>query len=181
MRFKNSQNKFGLVAIFLHWVIALATFGLFGLGLWMRELGYYDEWYQKGPTLHEGVGVFLFFLIVIRISWRHISPPPKPESHHKVWEVIAAKVAHILLNVLLLVITISGYLIVTAKGEALTVFDWFSLPATLSKMSSQADTAGAVHFYLAWGVVVLAAIHALGAIKHHLIDKDRTLKRMLGL
>ncbi len=181
MILKNNQKKYGLIAIFLHWLIALATFGLFGLGIWMRELGYYDAWYQKGPTLHEGVGVFLFFCIVIRIVWRHISPPPMPEEHHKVWEKMGAKLAHILLNTLLLIIAISGYLIVTAKGEALSVFDWFSLPATLSKMSPQADMAGAVHLYLAWAVVIIAAVHALAAIKHHFVDKDRTLKRMLSL
>lgn len=181
MRLKNNQQKYGLVTVFLHWLIALATFGLFGLGLWMRELGYYDAWYQKGPTLHEGVGVFLFFCIVIRILWRYINPSPMAESHHKVWEKIAAKAAHILLNALLLIIAISGYLIVTAKGEALKVFDWFSLPATLSSLSTQADLAGEIHLLLAWSVIVIAAVHALGAIKHHLIDKDRTLKRMLGL
>lgn len=104
-----------------------------------------------------------------------------PESHHKVWEKIGAKIAHIFLNVLLLIITISGYLIVTAKGEALSVFGWFSLPATLSKMSPQADLAGEVHLYLAWAVIIIAAVHALAAIKHHFVDKDRTLKRMLGL
>lgn len=181
MRIKNTESKFGLLAVLLHWTIALGTFGLFGLGLWMRDLSYYDSWYQKGPTLHEGVGVILFFIILFRIVWRQISPPPVAESHHKWWEKLAAKVAHTLLNILLLIIAVSGYLIVTAKGDDLSVFGWFNLPASITKMSVQADLAGAVHFYLAWAVVVLAVLHALAAIKHHIIDKDRTLKRILGL
>ncbi len=180
MRIKNNPEKFGLIAVVLHWSIALATFFLFGLGLWMIDLAYYDTWYQKGPRLHEGIGVFLFFFLVIRILWRHFSPPPTALKNHKKWEKMSSKVAHIMLNILLLVITISGYLIVTAESDALSVFGWFSLPATLSKGASQADLAGDVHLVLAWAVIVLAAVHALGAIKHHLIDKDRTLKRMLG-
>lgn len=180
MILKNNQQKYGLIAVFLHWLIALSTFGLFGLGLWMIDLGYYDTWYQKGPILHEGIGAILFFLIIIRILWRHISPSPIADENHKKWEHISAKIAHIVLNVLLLAITVSGYLIVTAKGEALSVFGWFSLPATLSMGSKQADFSGDMHLWLAWSVIVLAAVHALGALKHHIIDKDRTLKRMFG-
>lgn len=181
MMIKNDETRFGLLAVLLHWVIAVGTFALFGLGLWMRDLSYYDAWYQKGPTLHEGVGVLLFFLILLRIVWRYVSPPPPAESHHKRWEKFTAKAAHTLLNLLLILIAVSGYLIVTAKGDPLSVFDWFSLPASMTKMSAQADLAGEVHFYVAWAVVLLAGLHALAAIKHHFIDKDRTLKRMLGL
>lgn len=47
MKLNNNQLNYGLIAIVLHWLIALLTYGLFGLGLWMVSLGYYDAWYQK--------------------------------------------------------------------------------------------------------------------------------------
>ena len=181
MSAENDQQKYSLITIFLHWLIALVTFGLFGLGLWMVDLGYYDSWYQKAPTLHEGIGIFLFIFLLIRIVWRWISPPPEPISTLKKWEKTGSHIAHGLLNLLLLVITISGYLIITAKGEAVQVFDLFSVPASLSNISNQEDLAGEIHYSVAWSLIILTGIHALAALKHHFIDKDRTLRRILGL
>lgn len=85
-----------------------------------------------------------------------------------------------LLYLILFAIIISGYLISTADGQPISVFDWFSVPAVFTGRE-QADLAGDVHLYLAWAVVVLSLLHAAGALKHHFIDKDITLKRMLGI
>ena len=68
----------------------------------------------------------------------------------------------------------------TADGEPISVFGWFSVPATLSGLPDQADVAGEIHLYLAWALVVFAVLHAFAALKHHFIDRDPTLKRMLG-
>ncbi|MFZ1872669.1 MAG: cytochrome b/b6 domain-containing protein, partial [Chania sp.] len=84
------------------------------------------------------------------------------------------------LYTVLFAILISGYLISTADGQAISVFGWFDVPASLTGIPQQADTAGTIHLYLAWVVVVLSALHALAALKHHFIDRDVTLKRMLG-
>lgn len=81
---------------------------------------------------------------------------------------------------LLFAIGISGYLISTADGKPISVFGWFDVPAILSDAGAQADFAGALHFWLAWSVVVLSVMHGFMALKHHFIDKDDTLKRMLG-
>jgi len=74
---------------------------------------------------------------------------------------------------------ISGYLISTAKGKPIDVFGLFELPATLHGLDGQEDIAGMVHEYLAYSLIALAVLHAAGAIKHHVIDKDKTLIRML--
>jgi cytochrome b561 len=89
--------------------------------------------------------------------------------------------AHGLLYLLLFALMVSGYLISTADGRGLEVFDWFAIPATLSGLKGQEDLAGEVHLYLAWSLILLAALHALAALKHHFIDRDITLKRMLGM
>ena len=81
---------------------------------------------------------------------------------------------------LLLAVIVAGYLISTADGEPISVFGWFSVPATLSGLPDQADVAGEIHLYLAWALVVFAVLHALAALKHHFVDRDPTLKRMLG-
>jgi cytochrome b561 len=88
--------------------------------------------------------------------------------------------AHLALYVILFAIMISGYLISTADGQPINVFGWFNVPASVTDLPDQADNAGTIHLYLAWSVVVLSVLHGLAALKHHFIDRDVTLKRMLG-
>jgi cytochrome b561 len=76
---------------------------------------------------------------------------------------------------------LSGYLISTADGRGIDVFGLFSLPATLSGVENQEDIAGKVHQSLAFILVALVVLHALAALKHHFLDRDATLKRMLGV
>jgi len=80
----------------------------------------------------------------------------------------------------LFAVMIAGYLISTAEGVGIPVFDWFEVPALVSGLPDQADTAGAIHLYLAWVLVIFSGLHALAALKHHFIDRDVTLTRMLG-
>jgi len=75
---------------------------------------------------------------------------------------------------------VSGYLISTADGSSISVFDWFEVPSVTGQIKGMEDTAGTVHYWSTWAIVGLAAVHAAGALKHHLLDRDRTLRRMLG-
>jgi len=84
-----------------------------------------------------------------------------------------------LLYLLLLAIVLSGYLISTAKGQGISVFGWFELPALITDLPQQADIAGKAHYWLAMILLGCIALHALGALKHHFIDRDSTLRRML--
>jgi len=60
------------------------------------------------------------------------------------------------------------------------VFGWFEVPSITGRIKGMEDTAGVVHYWVTWNVVVLASIHALGALKHHFIDRDNTLRRIFG-
>ncbi|MCG7928857.1 cytochrome b [Candidatus Thiodiazotropha endoloripes] len=180
MRMRNDRERYGAVAIGLHWLVAVAVYALFGLGLWMRSLGYYDAWYQLGPWWHKGIGVMLFFLLLFRLIWRLGNPRPAHLQTHKPYERAAAVWVHQLLYLMLFLLMVSGYLISTADGRPLEVFDWFAIPATISGLDQQEDIAGKVHLYLAWSVVVVSALHLLAAFKHHFFDRDQTLLRMLG-
>lgn len=180
MQWKNNTTHFGLIAVVLHWLVALTVFSLFGLGLWMTGLDYYDNWYKQGPTLHKSIGVLLFLTVIARLGWRLITPPPAALSNHKPWETRLAHMAHLLLYLLLITIMVSGYLISTADNRSVDVFGWFSIPATITSIPEQEDVAGLVHLILASSVIGLASLHAAAALKHHFIDNDRTLKRIFG-
>lgn len=180
MQWRNSARRYGLVSILLHWGGALAVFGLFGLGLWMVGLNYYSPWYRTAPDIHKGIGILLLLAMLLRLAWRWISPPPPPLASYSALTRRGAGLVHGLLYLGLFALMLSGYLISTADGRPISVFGWFSVPATLSGLPGQEDIAGRVHYWLAWGLVVLAGLHALAALKHHFIDRDATLSRMLG-
>jgi cytochrome b561 len=178
MTWRNTRHHYGWISILLHWLVAVAVIGLFGLGIWMVDLGYYDPWYQRAPDIHKSIGILLFAVMLARLAWRRGNPRPQPLG--KPWEQKSAELVHGLLYLLLLALMLSGYLISTADGRAIEVFGLFSVPATLSGLERQEDIAGAVHEYLAYTLMGLTALHALAALKHHFIDRDPTLKRMLG-
>ena len=180
MRLWNSHDRWGGMQILLHWVTAVVVVGLFGLGLWMVDLGYYHAWYTQAPFIHKSIGLLLFAATLLRLVWRGINVTPNPLLNHTPFEIGAAKVAHLLLYLLLFSVMISGFLISTADGRAVEVFGWFEVPAVVSGLEGQADIAGKIHYVLAITLISLATLHALAAIKHHIIDKDRTLLRMLG-
>lgn len=180
MHWRSTQDHWGWLSILIHWLTALTVFSLFGLGLWVVELDYYDPWYRKGPDLHKSIGSLLFILTLLRLIWRRIEGRPNSLPSHSASEQRLARIAHRLLYALLISVMLFGYLISTADGRAIEVFGWFSIPATLHGLDKQEDIAGLIHLWLAVSLIGLVVLHALAAIKHHFFDKDRTLKRMLG-
>lgn len=164
MQWRNTSSRYGVFSLFLHWGSALVVFGLFGLGLWMRELSYYDPWYHPAPALHKSIGILLAIALLVRIVWRFVSPPPPAPANHGPLTRVASKLGHLALYGLLLAVIVAGYLISTADGEPISVFGWFSVPATLSGLPDQVDVAGEIHLYLAWALVVFAVLHALAAL-----------------
>ena len=174
---KNTAHAYGWVAIALHWLVALTVCGMFALGLYMVELTYYDAWYRGSLETHKAVGILLALLLLARLAWRLVNPRPRGLSTTP-WENRLAHWMHWALYGLLLAIVVSGYLISTADGRAIEVFGLFQVPATLTA-EHQEDVAGEVHEILVWSLIILSALHALAALKHHVVNRDRTLRRML--
>ncbi|CCW32756.1 cytochrome b [Xenorhabdus nematophila] len=180
MLLKNTSTRFGHISILIHWLVALAVYGMFALGLWMVTLSYYDVWYHRAPEFHKSIGSLLFIVMIIRVIWRFISPPPKPLASHSHFIRIILRLMQFTLYIILFGVLFSGYLISTADGQPIHVFGWFKIPAILTEKAIQADIAGIIHLYFAWIVVVFSLLHGLAALKHHFIDHDITLKRMFG-
>lgn len=180
MQWRNTSARYGLVSVLLHWLVALVVFGLFALGYWMVGLSYYDPWRQSAPDLHKSIGILLFAVMLLRLVWRLFSPAPAALASHGRLTRLASRLGHGLLYLGLFGVMISGYLISTADGRGINVFGLFSVPATLTGIPQQEDIAGAIHEYLAWGLVIFAGLHGLAALKHHFIDRDSTLLRMFG-
>jgi len=162
----------------LHWIMAILVIGLFALGKYMITLDYYHPLYLRLPEWHRGLGMLTGLLLIARLIWRWTNP--LPDLAVNPWEKPLARLVHRLFYVLLLGIVFSGYLISTADGHALSVFGWFEIPALVSGKNLE-DRAGDVHYFLTWLLAFMLALHVGGALKHHFIDKDTILVRMLGV
>lgn len=178
---KDHPSGFGLLSIVLHWVSALLIFVLFGLGLYMVGLSYYDPWYNRAPNLHISLGLVVLLLTLLRIVWRLAQfrhPAPLPE-HGRATRLLSAAV-QLSLYGLILAVLVSGYLITTADGRAASLFGLIQFPSLMRLDGAGVDLAGVLHYWLAWAIIALAVLHTLAALAHHFVRRDRTLIRMLN-
>ncbi|HAT8518351.1 MULTISPECIES: cytochrome b [Vibrio] len=175
---KEAPKNYSLMMRTIHWFSALTVVGMFGSGLWMVDLSYYSEWYKTAPHWHKSIGIMLAAITIFRFIWKAFTKQPKTEG--KKPEVLLAKVAHLSIYLLLAALFVSGYLISTSDGRGIDIFNWFTLPGAGEIFSNQSDIAGRIHLYAAVSLIALSVLHALAAIKHHYIDKDNTLNKMIG-
>lgn len=178
MNLRNTTESYGLVSRVNHWLMAILIVGLFVVGLYMTSLGYYDALYHTLPWWHKSIGLCVFLLLILRFMWKMLNPQPHSLATHSAFEKKAASLTHKSFYLLISLIIVSGYFISTAKGKGVSFFDWFEIPALITPITEQADKAGLVHLWLAYLLAAFVTAHAAGALKHHFIDKDETLKRM---
>lgn len=177
---RSDDRQYSGFAKLLHWLSALTVVGMFALGLWMMELSYYDPWYRTAPDIHKSIGIALVLVTLIRLVYRFAVPYPGALPGHSGMVRLAAKLVHTAIYLLLLVMFVSGYLITTAQGDALVVFGgYLEIPSLISDIDNLEDKAGEVHEIAAFTLIGLAILHAAAALKHHFIDRDDTLLRMI--
>ncbi len=176
---RNRRDSYGLVSIGFHWAIALAMLGLVGLGVWMVGLTYYDPWFNRSLALHKAFGILVLVLAAAKFGWLIVNPGPSFGPEVKPYERIGATAMHWLLNAFIVLLPATGYLISTSEGAGIDVFGLFEVPALFDMSEGTRDLAIKLHFYLAYGLIALVALHAGAALKHHLVDRGSTLRRML--
>ncbi len=175
----NTADRYGGLNIALHWLVALGVLILYPLGLYIESLDYYDPQYLTVPQWHKTLGVVVALCLIVRLMLRAASATPKPVGTAGLQHLLA-RLVHTMLYLLLFVTVVSGYLIVTAEGKPLVLLWDISLPALPVTINDLEEYAGEVHFIAATLILGLAGLHMLAALKHHFIDRDNTLKRMLG-
>lgn len=178
---RSNDRQYSGFAKSLHWLSALIVVGLFILGLWMVDLSYYDPWYRTAPDIHKSVGIALVLITVLRLVHRFAAPHPRALPGHSPAVRWSAKAVHAVIYLLLLVMFVSGYLITTAQGDPLAVFGgYLEIPSVTSGIPNLEDKAGDIHEITAFTLIGLAILHAAAALKHHFIDRDDTLRRMIS-
>jgi cytochrome b561 len=166
------------VAITLHWLIAAAILCTFLLAQYMTEL-------QVSPaklklySYHKWIGVTIFLLVVMRLAWRLWHRPPPPPASMPPWQHSAANIAHFFLYALTLAIPISGWLMSSASGFQVVYLGQVPIPDLLAKDKVMAEQLKELHEALNWLMVCVVALHTAAALKHHIVDRDDVLRRML--
>jgi polyisoprenoid-binding protein YceI len=118
-------------------------------------------------------------MVFLRIFWRLINPMPTAAKHTPLWQKSAAKIAHYALYVLMIIMPLSGWLMSSAAGFPVSVFGLFTLPDLIAPNNGVRMLMEQVHTLIAYAIIALVSIHILAALKHHFIDKDNTLRRIL--
>lgn len=175
MQLKNSDTRFGLVAKLLHWIIALLIISLLCVGLYMTS---HPKTPQKMDLygIHKEFGILVLILALSRVLWRLTNTIPRlllPQ-----WEQFAARLSHLVLYVLMIAMPLSGWLMSSAAGYTPSFFG-ILLPNLLAPNEGLRDIFAVAHEWLGYSLIAVIILHASAALKHHFIDKNDILKRML--
>lgn len=163
----------------LHWALFVLVLGIYGLT-------YGDDLFQRGDPnralfwwLHISFGLLLAALVVWRVGLRLARGAPDLPAETAALERVFAKASHLALYALLIAIPVLGIVLTWFRGDALTFFGLFTVPAPFSPDRDMARTIRELHSLCANGILILAGLHALAALWHHFIRKDDVLERML--
>lgn len=177
MGWRNTPESFGKVSKLLHWIMAVLVIVLLAVGLTMGGLDMPLKF--KVYALHKSFGICVLALVVCRIIWHIYSRRPGFVEGMKPWEKIAAHAAHVFLYVAMIGMPLSGWLMSSAKGYTVTVFSTLDLPHLIGESKELARLFSTTHEWLAYALIAAVAAHIGAALKHHFINKDATLTRML--
>lgn len=162
----------------LHWLMAFALAGLLALGFYMSDLPLSPEKLQL-YSWHKWAGVTVFLLLIIRLLWRMTHQPPALPAQMPKLQQFFAHVGHAALYLLMLCIPLSGWLMSSAKGVQTVWFGVLALPDLVGKNKELGALLKDVHESLNLILIAIVLGHIAAALKHHWIDKDSTLSRML--
>jgi len=165
----------GTIAV--HWLTAALIVANLALGLSMVPLPISPrklQWY----IWHKWIGITVFLLTCVRLGWRRFRPPPDPVEMPE-WQLRAAAAVHRLLYVLLLLIPISGWLYSSATGVQVVYLGLIPLPDLVPSGKALAAVLKVIHVTLNFTLFALVCVHAAAALKHHFVDRDPVLTRML--
>lgn len=186
-----TQERYNLVAIVLHWTIAVLIIINVIIGLDFAD-PLPGQRFSPKPLLplHVSIGVTVLLLSVARLAWRYWRPPPPHPSTMPIWEQRLAGAAHAALYALMIGMPFSGWLIMSAhkvhpfKQMIWGILEWPPLPLFGSLSAQQIEVwherAVILHIFLSeYLMIAMLALHLGAVVKHHLFDADPVLKRML--
>ena len=179
----DTQQTLSPVTITLHWIIALSVIAMIGTGFYMSMFEFYPfyDW-------HKSFGVVIFVIAWLRVWWRIKNGWPAPVRNHPVFEHRLARASHWVLIVGTVLMPVSGMVYSAFGGWGIKVFGLAIVAGTKNPVTGKTEPIHAglgelgqvTHEWVGYLLTGTIILHMLGALKHHVIDKDRTLSRIFG-
>ena len=171
-----TSTRYTPTAVLLHWLLALAIIGAFGVGLYMTGLSMSPQ-RLKLYNWHKWAGVTILALSALRLLWRLTHRPPA-DLPMPAWQRIAAHATHHGLYLLFFAVPLVGWAYSSAAGFPIVWFGVLPLPDFVPVDKALAEAIKPWHGYLAYALAALVLMHVAAALKHHFIDRDGLLSRM---
>lgn len=171
-------KRYSGVAMLLHWLIAIAVIVNWRVAEAAEHASEAESREIMGT--HMSIGVTILMLILLRLAWRKMHPPPPIAAHVSGWERVLAKSVHIAFYVLLIAMPLAGWVAMSSFGFGVNIYGLFELPPLPIPQSQ--ELGGAIfdaHAAAGTALLVLIVLHVLGTLKHTLMDKDGNIFRML--
>ncbi|NVJ90186.1 MAG: cytochrome b [Methylocystaceae bacterium] len=178
MAIRNTPEVYGSVSKTFHWLIFIGFIALYAIGFYMTSLPLGPEMFEK-IVLHKSIGIVVLGLVVLRLLWRFFNPAPVLPDNMPPIERLGAHVSHIALYSIMIVMPLSGWAMSSAANFPISVFGWFTLPSLMAPSKPAVEFLKEFHEVMAWVILFLLTIHIAAALKHHFINKDNVLKRIL--
>ncbi len=182
MQWTNTKTGYGWLSIALHWLAAIAVIVMLVTGFQAGFAGDAGDRAARSAlmALHISFGASVALILLTRVISSYVQPRPAPPEQPPFLKFLSNTTHQVLLLAILLQV-ISGPLAVWSGGRAINVFDLFSLPSPFaSRNQGIHEIAEVLHAIGRWTLVGAISLHALGALKHAIIDRDGVLKRMLA-
>jgi len=181
---RDTVTQLSATTIGLHWLVAVSIIGLLLVGAYMVETKAYALY-----SWHKSFGVVVFLIVLVRVGWRITNGWPEPIREYPALERITAKVVYWVLILGTVLMPVSGFLMSSLGGYGVDVFgmelvarnpDLDNPTKVVAHNSDLAGLANSIHHWVGYILFTAVILHIAGALKHHLMDKDGTLSRMLG-
>jgi cytochrome b561 len=171
-------TKYSSVSKWFHWFIALFIIIMLIVGFLLDDMP--EQYMRTAYTLHKSIGISILFLMIIRLIWIiSVGKPSLPDTV-KPWEKKLSRLVQYGFYLLLFIMPLSGWILSVAAGRTPHYFGLFEAPLPfIEKSKYLAELMANSHLVIAWIIIGFLALHILGALKHHFIDKDNVLKSML--
>lgn len=178
MNLKRTAQSYSAVTKLLHWLMAVLVVVCWVLGVLTDDLPKIGS--RTAILLaHVTAGLALLDVLVLRVVWCvTFSQPPAERAVFGIWPGMG-RLTHYMLYAMLLMVPVTGILLQFSYGRGLPLYGVVEIPSPLAFNATFANIMMEVHKLSAHALVALAAAHALAALVHHYVFRDRTLVRML--
>lgn len=177
----NTGDRYGIVAIAFHWLMALLLVALVALGLYMVSLP--DAGFNTKKIVlilfHKEFGIIALALAAARLAWRIGNALPALVESLPDWQKVIARFVHLCFYALMFALPLTGWLMSSAAGIPVYFFGLFNLPDFIAHDEYLFQVYIEIHKWLGYALIVCILVHAGAALRHHFLLKDETLKRML--